>query len=107
MSVLATVLIGYVIGSIPTGYWLGKWWKGIDIRQHGSGNPGATNVFRVLGKIPGSITLGVDALKGALPVLGAQKFFPDSTAVPLAIGAGVYRESRSRMERVLFARRDC
>lgn len=86
MSLFAIIAAAYLIGSIPTGYWLGKWWKGIDIRQHGSGNPGATNVFRVLGKVPGILTLSIDALKGALPVLGAQRFFPNSTIVPLATG---------------------
>jgi len=56
--------VAYLIGSIPTGYWLGKVWKGIDIRQHGSGNVGATNVFRVLGAGPGLVTLLIDILKG-------------------------------------------
>ena len=83
---LAVVTIPYLLGSIPTGYWLGKWWKGVDVRRHGSGNFGATNVFRVLGKVPGSITLCADILKGAAPVLAAQKLFPDSIALALAAG---------------------
>ena len=51
------ILISYFIGSCPIAYLFGKFYKGIDIRQHGSGNMGATNAFRVLGKIPGTIVL--------------------------------------------------
>jgi acyl phosphate:glycerol-3-phosphate acyltransferase len=68
--------LAYLIGSIPTGYWLGKAWKGVDVRQHGSGNLGATNVFRVLGPLPGSITLAIDILKGYLVVFVANILFP-------------------------------
>lgn len=57
-------LIAYLIGSIPTGYIFGWLLKGVDIRKEGSGNVGATNVFRVVGKIPGIIVLLVDILKG-------------------------------------------
>jgi glycerol-3-phosphate acyltransferase PlsY len=66
---LCWIIVAYFVGSIPTGYWLGKYWKGIDIRQHGSGNVGATNVLRVLGKGPGVFTLLMDVLKGAIPVI--------------------------------------
>jgi glycerol-3-phosphate acyltransferase PlsY len=57
---------GYLIGSIPTAYWLGKRYYGIDIREHGSKNSGATNTFRVLGKKIGWIVLIIDVLKGTL-----------------------------------------
>ncbi len=77
----------YVIGSIPTGFWLGKAWKGIDVRQHGSGNLGATNVFRVLGKGPGAMTLAIDILKGLLVVLAAKTLFPQE--LNTAITAGI------------------
>src|ERR1044071_9941862 len=80
-------LASYLLGSIPTGYWLGLAWKGIDIRKHGSGNLGATNVFRVLGKWPGFGTLAFDILKGWIPVHLAMRFFPGRLA--LAIGAGL------------------
>ncbi|MEW6156055.1 MAG: glycerol-3-phosphate 1-O-acyltransferase PlsY [Verrucomicrobiota bacterium] len=60
---LATALVAYLIGSIPTGYLVAKM-KGIDIRSVGSGNIGATNVFRILGKTAGIGVLLVDALKG-------------------------------------------
>ena len=56
-------LVGYLIGSIPTGYLVGRE-HGIDIREHGSGNIGATNVLRVLGKKPGIFVFACDALKG-------------------------------------------
>ncbi|MGI4835936.1 MAG: glycerol-3-phosphate 1-O-acyltransferase PlsY [Janthinobacterium lividum] len=55
----------YLLGSIPTALWVGRWFFGLrDIREHGSGNAGATNTFRVLGKRPGSAVLLIDALKG-------------------------------------------
>ena len=72
MNFLLGVVISYLLGSIPTAYIFGKLYQGIDIRQHGSGNVGATNTFRVLGKIPGTIVLLIDILKGtlALTVVG-------------------------------------
>lgn len=54
----------YIIGSIPTAYIFGKALKGIDVREYGSGNIGATNVFRVIGKVPGIIVLIIDVIKG-------------------------------------------
>jgi len=69
------LLISYLIGSIPTGYLFGRWTKGIDLRQHGSGNLGATNAFRVLGKKIGAIVLILDILKGAAAILLARFLF--------------------------------
>lgn len=66
---LAVALAGYLLGSLPTGYLVARA-RGVDIRAAGSGNIGATNVFRVLGKTAGSLVLGVDALKGALACWG-------------------------------------
>jgi glycerol-3-phosphate acyltransferase PlsY len=80
------VVIAYSVGSIPTGYWLGKVWKGIDVRQQGSGNLGATNVFRVLGKGPGLFTLSFDILKGAIPVLIAKHLEPAHLEWAVAVG---------------------
>jgi len=54
----------YIVGSIPTAYIFGRVLKGIDIREYGSGNVGATNVFRVIGKAPGMIVLIIDIIKG-------------------------------------------
>ena len=62
-------VIGYLLGSIPTGLWIGQWRGGGDIRASGSGRTGATNTFRALG-IRWSVTvLVLDAVKGGLPVL--------------------------------------
>lgn len=66
VKVILGVVISYLIGSIPTAYLFGRFYKGIDIRQHGSGNVGATNAFRVLGKIPGALVLLLDAAKGVV-----------------------------------------
>jgi len=60
---VATALAAYLLGSIPTGYLVGRV-KGLDIRKVGSGNIGATNVFRILGRTAGAIVLVVDCLKG-------------------------------------------
>lgn len=66
--IIIGIILSYLIGSIPTAYIFGKTLKGIDIRQHGSGNVGATNVFRVLGKWPGIAVLLLDILKGIIVV---------------------------------------
>lgn len=62
------ILGAYVLGSVPTGFWLAKTLKGIDIRQYGSGSTGATNVWRCMGKGPGITVFIVDLLKGFAPV---------------------------------------
>jgi acyl phosphate:glycerol-3-phosphate acyltransferase len=67
MSAVITVIIlllAYLLGSIPTSVWIGKFFYGIDIRDHGSGNAGATNTFRVLGITPGLFVFLFDTLKG-------------------------------------------
>ncbi|MBI4372877.1 MAG: glycerol-3-phosphate 1-O-acyltransferase PlsY [Candidatus Omnitrophica bacterium] len=58
------LMIAYLVGSIPTGYLVAKQVRGIDIREHGSGNVGATNVFRIAGKTWGFAVLFMDILKG-------------------------------------------
>src|ERR1700737_2031271 len=62
-----TVFASYLIGAIPFGYLIGRW-RGIDIFQHGSGNIGATNVGRVLGRRLGILVFVLDFAKGAVPV---------------------------------------
>jgi len=84
---LGLILLSYIAGAIPTGYVVAKRLKGIDIRQHGSGNPGTANVFRIAGPLAGAITLVVDALKGYLPVLLARKVFPDEPNLAVFCGA--------------------
>ena len=66
---LLAIVISYVLGSIPTGLWLGQRLRGIDIREHGSKNIGATNTLRVLGKKLGALALAGDMAKGLVPVL--------------------------------------
>lgn len=66
--VAAAVLAAYFIGAIPTAYIFGKILKGIDVREYGSGNVGATNVFRTVGKGPGIAVLVLDFLKGIFAV---------------------------------------
>ena len=69
MILLVTaILLAYLLGSIPTSLWLGRAIKGVDLREHGSGNAGATNAFRVLGKPIGIAVLLLDMLKGFLAV---------------------------------------
>ena len=63
------ILISYLVGSIPWAYIFGRLLKGIDIRQFGSGNVGATNALRVLGRGPGIVVLALDILKGLLTVV--------------------------------------
>ena len=67
-AALAAVAIGYLSGSLPWGLWLGRWVRGVDVRTMGSGNLGATNVYRSLGPGLGILTLALDMLKGAAPV---------------------------------------
>lgn len=66
---IGVFVFAYLMGSIPTAYWYAKYFHRIDIRQHGSGNVGATNSLRVLGKKAGIIVLIFDLLKGLIPVL--------------------------------------
>jgi glycerol-3-phosphate acyltransferase PlsY len=67
--IIPGIIISYLIGSLPTAYLFGRLFKGIDIREHGSGNMGATNALRVLGRGAGITVLLIDILKGALPVI--------------------------------------
>ena len=62
--ILGLLVAAYLLGSIPTALWVGQHFFGLDIREHGSGNAGATNTFRVLGKGPGSFVMAIDVLKG-------------------------------------------
>src|SRR5918996_5718666 len=65
------VTLGYLAGSMPFGYWLVRWLKHDDIRRHGSGNIGATNVWRVYGRRLGLTVMFLDVLKGLVPALVA------------------------------------
>lgn len=66
------LLLGYLLGSLPSGYLAGRWYKGIDLRTYGSGSTGATNVLRNVGKGPALVVFLVDVAKGAAAVLLAN-----------------------------------
>jgi len=78
------VLASFFVGSLPFGYWICHA-KGIDIRTHGSGNIGATNVWRVAGPIPGTLVLLLDILKGAGPSYVGLAM----GGIPWGVGCGV------------------
>ncbi len=69
LTEIIVVISAYIIGSIPTGLLLAKAFGGVDIRESGSGNIGATNVYRTLGRKVGLLTLVGDCLKGVVPVV--------------------------------------
>ncbi|MBI4370468.1 MAG: glycerol-3-phosphate 1-O-acyltransferase PlsY [Elusimicrobia bacterium] len=79
--------MSYFLGAIPSGYIIAKQLRGIDIRQLGSGNPGAANVYRTCGKVPGFLTAFFDILKGFLPVMASTYMIPESPFFNLAVGA--------------------
>lgn len=73
--IIPAILSSYILGSIPTAYIFGRLLKGIDLRKFGSGNIGATNALRVLGKGPGITVLLLDILKGIVAVVFLGDFF--------------------------------
>jgi glycerol-3-phosphate acyltransferase PlsY len=79
-------LVAYLLGSLPFGLWFAKLFGGTDIRSQGSGNIGASNVTRVVGPVPGILTLILDAAKGALAVWLAGRFTQQSDAWMMAAG---------------------
>lgn len=85
MNTLIYLLIAYLLGSIPTGLWIGQRIYGKNLREFGSGNTGTTNTFRILGKKAGTVTLLVDLLKGTLATL-IPIWFGGSLLSPIIIG---------------------
>lgn len=77
-NLIFVVVLAYLVGSIPTSIILSKLVKGIDIRQHGSGNAGGTNVFRVMGWKWGVLTIILDAVKGAIAVIIVARLYLDN-----------------------------
>jgi glycerol-3-phosphate acyltransferase PlsY len=72
LNALLLMIGSYFIAAMPFGYWTGKVLKGIDVREHGSGSTGATNVFRTVGKPAGVFVFFTDVFKGVIPVLIAK-----------------------------------
>jgi len=85
LFLLISAVLAYLIGSIPVAYIFGRVLKNLDIREHGSGNMGATNAFRVLGKGPGTIVLILDIIKGIIPVTLLANAFGLGDALSLVI----------------------
>lgn len=87
MNIVLLILLSYLLGSIPSGLWIGKIFYKTDIREHGSGNLGGTNTFRTLGIKAGLIVSILDILKGTAAVLLLLlPFFADTDIHPLVLG---------------------
>ena len=56
------LIVAYLLGATPSGYWIGSWFYGVDIREQGSGSTGATNVLRTLGNVPALVVLVIEIL---------------------------------------------
>ena len=96
LSYVLTAVAAYLLGSIPTGFLVARV-KGIDIRKVGSGNIGATNALRVLGKPAGILVLLVDALKGFLAVAIVVNWYPElHEMAPRCFGVNGYPDSQMR-----------
>lgn len=85
METLVYLVLSYLCGAIPFGYIIAKLFKGIDIRTQGSGNPGATNVYRSVSKPLGIVTLILDILKGFIPVYFVTLINPSSYFIVLLV----------------------
>ncbi len=93
LTALSLIAAGYLIGSLPWGYWLPRWFAGVDIRTVGSGNTGATNVWRTLGFKLGLAVALLDIAKGAAAALLARWLADDLVAV-LAGAAAMFGHYR-------------
>lgn len=89
MPAAVGLVLAYLAGSIPAAYVAGRLTRGIDLRRYGSGNLGATNVYRVLGARVAILVLAFDLLKGALPVLLLPRITATATPGLWAIGYGI------------------
>jgi len=89
IRLIFSLFLSYIIGSVPTAYLFGRFFKGIDIRKHGSKNVGATNAIRVLGKGPGIAVLIIDILKGILAVSFVSHFFGLEERVGVLVCLGI------------------
>jgi glycerol-3-phosphate acyltransferase PlsY len=89
MVTVLLIAVGYGLGSIPMGLLIARWQKGVDIRQHGSGNIGMTNVLRAVGKGAAALTLVGDLAKGLIPVLLARAWLISPWAIGLVALAAI------------------
>ena len=81
---LLAAFMGYLLGAFPTGYLVGRLWKGIDVREYGSGRTGGANVLRSLGLVAATITVIGDVGKGAVAVLAARAIWHNEAMVVAA-----------------------
>lgn len=84
LSTLTVLFISYILGSVPSAIWVGKTFKGVDVREHGSGNAGTTNTFRVLGVRYGITVFILDFMKGFVPSFWLSMIAFDLFSGPLA-----------------------
>ena len=89
ISYIGTTLASFLCGAFPTSYFTGRILRGIDLRDHGSGNLGATNVFRVMGAVPAMLVLTVDIVKGFVPVFWLPALLGVAGAIPLQCVLGI------------------
>lgn len=87
MIYAAAFIVGFIHGSIPFGFIMVKVLRGTDIRDYGSGNIGATNVMRVVGKFPGICVFLLDVMKGLLPALIFRLIFDSNAGISAGVGA--------------------
>jgi acyl phosphate:glycerol-3-phosphate acyltransferase len=87
LSTALFVIAGYLAGSMPFGYWLVRVFKGVDIRKVGSGNIGASNVWRTYGRRLGLIVMALDVLKGFVPAFLATIYLGDLAGVLAGVAA--------------------
>lgn len=85
LNAFISILIGYLLGSIPFGYVVAKC-RGIDIRQHGSGNIGATNVFRTLGRPWGILVFALDVIKGIIAIRLVMELYSLNMSILAGLG---------------------
>jgi glycerol-3-phosphate acyltransferase PlsY len=86
LNYIAPIILSYLLGSITFSFVVGKWMKGIDIRNYGSGNAGATNTLRVMGIVPAITVLLLDLSKGILAVWIGRWFAPEEIMVSILCG---------------------
>jgi glycerol-3-phosphate acyltransferase PlsY len=89
MALALALLVCYLLGSIPTAYWLVKWAKGMDIRAIGSGNVGATNVLRTVGLWAGLAVFAIDILKGVIAAGLIPRWMLGASALGISLACGL------------------
>ncbi|MBM4377775.1 MAG: glycerol-3-phosphate 1-O-acyltransferase PlsY [Deltaproteobacteria bacterium] len=90
LHVAVAVLAGYLSGSVPYGLLLARWRRGVDVREVGSGNIGATNVARAAGWRLGALVLLLDALKAAVPAYAVLRLAPGEAWLHAAVGMAAF-----------------